>query len=214
MLKSNINHIGGGSESTLFCIDIIYVEGLKPWKNTWKIWKSQHNQMWKTMTTKRGLECASAKYKIHNTISCASCCSRFYLQAQLSVLTATVLCASAHFSVERGGHTLFCEVFHCYFQIWGKMRRRKKTQTQKCCRDSPAVKTQMNDLEVEWKSVCNVPCYDGLNACVRSGEMNITKLLQKVPDGDFQSGSEWGNMPHTDRVILIDGFSFFFCFFF
>ena len=33
-------------------------------------------------------------------------------------------------------------------------------------------------------------CYDGLMACVGSGEVNITKLLQKVPDGGFQSGSE------------------------
>lgn len=30
-------------------------------------------------------------------------------------------------------------------------------------------------------------CFGGLKACVGSGEVNITKLLQKEPDGSFQS---------------------------
>lgn len=53
-------------------------------------------------------------------------------------------------------------------------------------------------------------CYVGLMARVGSGEVNVTKLLLKVPDGGFQSGSEWEkNMSHTDRIILIDGFRYF-----
>lgn len=34
-------------------------------------------------------------------------------------------------------------------------------------------------------------CYVGLMARVGSGEVTITKLLLEVPDGSFQSGSEW-----------------------
>lgn len=48
-----------------------------------------------------------------------------------------------------------------------------------------------------------------LMACVGCGEVNVSKMLQKGPDGDIQSGSRRGNMPHTDRIILIDSFSCF-----
>lgn len=49
-------------------------------------------------------------------------------------------------------------------------------------------------------------------ACVDSHEVNIAKnppTQKKVPDGDIQSDSESENMPHTDRLILIDGFNYF-----
>ena len=139
----------------------------------------------------------------------------FFLQAQRSVLTATVFSWAplpmSQLNVE--DNTLFCEVSHGYFQIWGKMRRRK-TRTQKCCRDSPAVKTHMNDLEVEWKSVCNVPCYDGLNACVGGSEMNIPKLLRKSAWWSLsvrlrmrKHASHWQSNPHW-------WLQFFFFFFF
>lgn len=56
---------------------------------------------------------------------------------------------------------------------------------------------------------CDAVCDDGLMACVGSSEVNVTKRLQKVPDEDIQSGSRRRNMPHTDRIILIDGFNYF-----
>lgn len=57
---------------------------------------------------------------------------------------------------------------------------------------------------------CDVLCVDGLMACVDIHSSEYCKTpTKKVPDGDIQSGSEWENMPHTDRLILIDGFSYF-----
>ena len=70
--------------------------GTKTLENISTIWKSQHNQMWKTMTTKRGLECASAKYKKHNTISCASCCSRVFFFCKLSAQCLLLLFSVGH----------------------------------------------------------------------------------------------------------------------
>lgn len=131
-----------------------------------------------------------------------------------------VLCLCPYFTawVQCAGHIVWGKSFT---HISRKIQNRKEEEKYKLWRsiaiqDGTALGTATGTNKVKWMTwrysegvQCDMLCYDGLMACVGSGEVNITKLLQKVPDGGFQSGSEWGNMPYSDRVILIDGFSYF-----
>lgn len=147
---------------------------------------------------------------MHNILSCV-----FFsrVQAQLPVLTARLcsqFCFSAHISLHEFNvqDTLFEAVFHSHLKENTNWKK-KKVQTcpsRQCCIQGQKI--------LEWprgtvKVQCDMLCYDGLMACVGSSEVNITKILQRVLDGDIQPGSHRGNMPHTDRIILIDDFNYF-----
>lgn len=89
----------------------------------------------------------------------------------------------------------------------------EKQACYKCCHDSLALKTNMKDLKVTWKTMKDFH----VNLCVMMVWWNVWEAVswillnscKKVPDGDFHSGSEGGNMSYIDRIILIDGFSYF-----
>lgn len=152
-------------------------------------------------------------------------CLFLWVQAQLPELTARLcsqFCFSAHISLHEFSvrDTLFEAVFHSHFKQNTKW---KKTKTKKKQKKTSTTNHTKYKLEIQGSAAgtkkilkcsrgtvkvqCDLLCYDGLMACVGSGDVNITKMLQKVPDGDIQSGSHRGNMPHSDRIIIVDSFN-------
>lgn len=138
-----------------------------------------------------------------------------FVQAQLPVLTArfsSKFGTSAHISLHKFSvlDTLFGDVFHTYFRIQNWQSRRRTVQSWIChAKETSTLKLKWMTARYSERLLGAVVSYDWLMVCVGHGEVNITKLPQKVPDGDFQSDWGWGIMPHIDRIILIDGCRYF-----
>lgn len=141
-------------------------------------------------------------------------CLFLWVQAQLPELTARLcsqFCFSAHISLHEFSvrDTLFEAVFHSHLKQNTKWEKKKIPTKYKLEIQGSAAGTKeiLKCSRGTVKVQCDLLCYGGLMGCVGSGDMNITKMLQKVPDGDIQSGSYRGNMPHNDRIIITDSFN-------
>lgn len=108
--------------------------------NKAKIIKNQHDQMYKIMTTKRKLWCASVTYKMHNKWSYSG--TFLCVQAQLPVPTARPM----------SSRLCLCPYFTARVQCAGHIVRRSSSQLFQNFKENP--KWKRTEIQT-WKKWCH-----------------------------------------------------------
>lgn len=146
------------------------------------------------------------------TLFCASSAPCVYCQTLFSVL-----CLCPYFTAwaQCAGLIVLGKSFRISRKTQNRMGEEWKLESSVSADDSPALCTTTKTekkTENEWPRGRVREC--DVMFCVMTVWWHVWVVVKwillnccKVPDGDLQSGSESGNMPHAHRTILIDCFS-------